>query len=136
MDTIIYTGRLVTVTCWCGIHYAIPESLNEWANKAPSNAVYCPLGHEWVRRETEAAKLRKQLERERSHAASLSAIVDQETARADHEAARARGYKGALTKTKKRIGRGVCPACNRHFANVERHMSTRHPDFESDHVHG
>ncbi|MBV6448554.1 hypothetical protein [Nitrosomonas sp.] len=34
----------------------------------------------------------------------------------------ARAYKGQATKIKRRVGRGVCPCCNRHFENLERHM--------------
>lgn len=37
--------------------------------------------------------------------------------------------KGQLTKTKKRIANGVCPCCNRSFANLERHMAGQHPDY-------
>jgi len=31
-----------------------------------------------------------------------------------------------LKTIKKRIHAGVCPHCNRHFQNVERHMKTKH----------
>jgi hypothetical protein len=128
-ETLAYTGQLVIVTCWCGINHAIPSDLNAWANASAKNAVHCPLGHEWVRRESEAAKVRRQLERERERATLLRSRVDQERARGDHEAARARGYKGALTKVKKRVGNGVCPCCQRSFPDLAAHMAGQHPDY-------
>lgn len=43
-----------------------------------------------------------------------------------------RATKGRLTKTKKRIANGVCPCCNRHFVNLERHMTGKHPDYTKE----
>jgi hypothetical protein len=39
------------------------------------------------------------------------------------------GIKGVLTKVKRRVGKGTCPCCKRHFVNVERHMKVKHPSF-------
>jgi hypothetical protein len=82
---------------------------------------YCPNGHNMGWDETEedrqrarAERLERQLanaqEGERSYRASLIAT------------------KGALTKARKRADKGVCQHCNRHFANVERHVAHMHPD--------
>lgn len=128
-QTLIYSGHLTVVTCWCGMRHAIPVELHEDAKQNPKNGVFCPLGHEWVVRESEADKLKRQLERERNRSTSLRGALDRTEAEAKHQAQRAAGFKGALTKAKKRIGKGVCPACNRHFENVERHMHTQHPDL-------
>lgn len=35
--------------------------------------------------------------------------------------------KGQVTKIKNRVGNGVCPCCNRTFANLGRHMTHQHP---------
>lgn len=32
-----------------------------------------------------------------------------------------------LSRKMKRVGNGVCPCCNRTFANLARHMKTKHP---------
>jgi hypothetical protein len=37
--------------------------------------------------------------------------------------------KGQLTKARNRAKAGLCPCCNRHFTNVERHVKSKHPDF-------
>lgn len=119
--TLTHRTELVLETCWCGIGHAIPSSL---ARQAEENGttVYCPLGHAWSCTETEVDKLRKQV-------AAKTAQLDQEKARTRTLEASRNALKGEITKAKKRVGKGVCPCCNRHFANVERHMSTQHPDF-------
>lgn len=37
--------------------------------------------------------------------------------------------RGVVTKTKNRIGKGVCPCCNRTFVELARHIATKHPDY-------
>lgn len=34
-----------------------------------------------------------------------------------------------VKKIRKRVGRGACPCCKRSFTNLQRHMTTKHPDF-------
>lgn len=61
-----------------------------------------------------------------------SAAVDQlNTVRQqrDHIERRRRGEKAAKTRIKNRIARGVCPCCNRTFANLAKHMAGQHPDY-------
>jgi hypothetical protein len=57
----------------------------------------------------------------------------QNAARLEDEAAAARrreiAAKGQLTKHRKRSAAGTCPCCNRTFANMGRHMKTKHPEF-------
>jgi hypothetical protein len=33
---------------------------------------------------------------------------------------------------KKRAVAGVCPCCNRHFRELERHMASKHPKYASE----
>ena len=42
---------------------------------------------------------------------------------------RANGYKGHATRISKRVKNGVCICCNRTFADLARHMATKHPTF-------
>lgn len=37
--------------------------------------------------------------------------------------------RGQLTKLKRRVSNGVCPCCNRSFADLHRHMTEKHPDY-------
>jgi hypothetical protein len=128
MPTLTYTETLTTVTCVCGINYAIPEDLYDQLKRHPlssagSKTVYCPLGHTWgIVGKSEADKMRELLEQERRHAASLTSKLDQE--KAAHSST-----KGQLTRTKKRVANGVCPCCHRNFVQLARHMTTKHPGY-------
>jgi hypothetical protein len=123
----IATQTLVVVSCYtCSIEYAIPERLNQKALDHPKGTpnytqLFCPNGHAWVYiGETEAQKLKRQLEWSRDHAASLAADRDQ--ARASLAATR-----GQVTKLRKRVVAGACPfGCRRHFADLARHVATKH----------
>ena len=78
-------------------------------------------------------------ERERNRANRLQSQLDQQQARA-RDLLEERGQlerrlsaqRGVLTRVKNRIIKGVCPCCNRHFADLSRHMQTQHPDFASE----
>lgn len=92
---------------------------------------YCPgcrTSQRWdqesiVEREKRLRKnTETQLQRERaSHDQTKASLT---TAKLQRSAA-----KGQLTKVKNRVGKGVCPCCNRTFANLQRHMTGQHPDF-------
>lgn len=123
-----YAGQLVVLRCWCGIQHAVPEALygeqlRQHNDGQSSTPIYCPLGHKHCPAgESEIARVRRQLESTRAqHDQTRAALRDAQASRA--------ALKGVVTKTKKRIGKGVCPCCNRHFANVERHMAGQHPEY-------
>jgi hypothetical protein len=128
MTTLNYTETLVVRHCWCGIAHGIPENLSRRADEDGID-VFCPLGHVWVIKDTEIKKLRRKL------AAEEAARADEERRRrAAQDLLRAEershaATRGHLTRTKKRIGNGVCPCCGRHFTDVERHMASKHPDY-------
>lgn len=127
VGTLRYSGTLDIVTCWCGIPHAIPAELNDYRLRKHRDgqdlAVYCPLGHGYV----PSGTAQVELERERRERAEARAghLKDQLQASERSNAA----LRGVVTRTKRRIGKGVCPCCNRHFANVEQHMLTRHPEY-------
>lgn len=120
-----YTETLITTHCWCGIALAVPKALYDHAKDDAKNGIYCPLGHTFVFRDDYKSKLEKErVERER---AEKRARANLELLR--HEERSHAATRGHLTRTKKRVGNGVCPCCNRHFTNLERHMHTKHPDY-------
>lgn len=136
-DTIRHSTTLVVEECpACHIVHGIPATLRDLAlersQAAPGETlwVFCPNGHRWsYTGRNEAQRLKEQLEWERQYRLSISAQADQLKAEVKHERSRVKGYQGQLAKTKKRIGNGVCPCCNRHFTNVERHMASKHPNY-------
>lgn len=84
----------------------------------------CPNGHSWVFHDgpTEEEQLKKEASRLRDRIAA-------EQARADQTEASLRATRGVVTRQKRQLGRvqnGVCPKCNRHFVNLERHMANKH----------
>ena len=90
---------------------------------------YCPAGHRQSYTESTVQQLQKELkrkeevlQREREWNESLRKSRD-----AAHRSAAA--YKGKVTRIKNRIHNGVCPCCNRHFENLQRHMKNKHPEF-------
>jgi hypothetical protein len=136
--TLSFTGEIVVTTCWCGIRHGVPRELYDFQKRQHNNGqkqqgIYCPLGHYWeFSGKGEAERLREEKERlERVTAAKERSleIVREQRDRAQRSNA---ALRGVVTKTKRRIGNGTCPCCNRHFSNVERHMKSQHPQFAAD----
>ncbi len=101
-----------TMTCGeCGVHFKVPSGFQR-ERKERGLTWYCPNGHGRVYRETDVERLTRELEAER-------------TARRNN-AARADKLEKDLASLTKRISAGVCPKCQRHFVNVERHMKAKH----------
>ena len=128
MTTLTYSGTLVVVTCWCGMAHAVPEELRDYQLRQHRDdrnpiGIYCPLGHSHIPAgEGEAERLRKQLEREQQRLAATRDLLA-------HEERSHAATRGHLTRTKKRVGNGVCPCCGRTFQQLARHMKVKHPDY-------
>lgn len=120
-ERIGFNGQLTVVDCGtCGIVYAIPSEverrLRYWtsaASKTNYASTYCPNGHHWHYTGLNST----QVERERAEAAERELAV----ARAQRDAA-----ERETKRLKKRAEAGVCADCNRTFANVARHVRSKH----------
>lgn len=133
------TTTLVTEECCkCHILFAIPKALQdnllEW--RGPNGReFFCPNGHaQHYIGETEAQRLKRELdeakariERVERQKLYLNQCADQDQAAIRDLSNQVRGQKAAKTKLLRRITNGVCPCCQRSFADVQRHMSTKHP---------
>lgn len=110
----------------CGIEYAIPEKMAEHA-KANGGYHHCPNGHSWgwSKEGSEVTRLRRERDRLKQAEARLQDEIEDERRRTA-------AAKGQVTKLKNRAVAGVCPCCNRSFANLRRHMKAKHPDFTTD----
>lgn len=120
--TLTVSQDLRTQNCIsCGVLFAFPEELDNRLRQTHA-AFYCPSGHSQVYLgKTEAEKLREQLvEKERLLTVARCAEVNERNARQRIE----RQHKRIC----KRVHNGVCPCCNRTFANLARHMATKHPE--------
>ena len=108
----------------CGVDFAMTDDLIR-ARRRDGKTFWCPNGHPQSYTETDATRLKKaQQELERARATQTH-LRDQRDA-AERSAS---AYKGQVTRIKKRVGNGVCPCCNRSFANLGRHMAGQHPDY-------
>lgn len=111
----------------CGVVWMMPASLVRQCRDNGAS-FYCPNGHGAVFRESEVERLKKQLEAEKKRTAWA-----EENGKNLREQLLAEEQKTARVKRKLgRVGKGVCPCCNRSFQNVRRHMETKHPKFDGE----
>jgi hypothetical protein len=129
VTTQLYTG-VIEVRCCpvCGIHYGVEEG---WLDRKrqTGGSWHCPNGDSLVFTETELDRQKARAERAERQRDSAYRERDREAENAEHARFRARAEKAAKTRLKNRIAKGVCPCCNRHFANVQRHIESQHPDY-------
>lgn len=118
---------LKPITCsheGCGVHFALDAKFVE-ARRGDQATWYCPNGHpRWYPPgESDEAKLR------RAEAQKVALRDQLEAATREAESVRV-----ALLRDRQRFANGVCPCCNRSFDNVRRHMTTKHPDYDTTKV--
>src|SRR5688572_4231489 len=107
----------------CGLEFSVPRAFYE-LKKADSTVWRCPNGHE---RYFPRGKSREELLREELDRTERNLKFEKRQRRLAEK--QAQSFKGQVTKIKNRVGKGVCPCCNRSFVNLQRHMHTQHPDF-------
>jgi hypothetical protein len=122
-----WLGDFEVHTCGtCGISFGVPLSLME-QRRMDGKGWSCPNGHTWFYTgEDEEEKAKRLLKAERDRSARLAAQLDQT------EASRS-ALKGVVTKQRnklERVSKGVCPCCNRSFADLRKHMKTKHPSYD------
>lgn len=133
----ILSIEFVSITCCrsgCGLTFAVPE---RWSDDRRKDHLtfYCPNGHQ--QGFYGKTSLEKNLDialAEKLRLESSLEFTRKQRDRAQKETimqkGRATRFKNDRDRIKTRIANGVCPCCNRHFVNVERHMSTQHPKFK------
>lgn len=123
MPTQTYSGTLVLVTC-CNCHVPFGMSIDHYNDRREDHqGFYCPNGHrQHFTGPSEKEQLRRQLKW-----AEADAVHQRDQREAAERSNRA--LKGVVTKTKRRVGKGVCPCCTRSFQNLADHMATKHPDY-------
>lgn len=109
----------------CGVVIVLPSDYE--AHRRRDHATfYCPNGHtQYYPSKSTEETLREQL------AAKDRALTFERERAATNYAAREKAER-ANRKLKKRISGGACPCCNRAFTNLQRHMTTKHPDFTKE----
>lgn len=131
--TITVSTILNTITCPnCGGIYAIAKDYQDEARKLGNfkkcwTCPYCTTERGYGRGELQ--NLKELLDQEKRSTEYLRRQRDNALAESDHFRRSRDGMKGALVKVKKRVGKGVCPCCNRHFSNLQAHMENKHPEY-------
>lgn len=118
----------------CGIHFGLERSFVA-SRRADHLKFYCPNGCRvnWSG-PSEAERLKNQLAAATAREDQLKAELQSKRVMLSQERSRVRGLRGMITKTKKRVGHGVCPCCTRTFQNVARHMASQHPEYAGEAV--
>lgn len=117
--------------CVCGEPIVMSEAMSQ-AFHRNHRTYYCVKGHrQYWPQESDIEKecrLRKEAENSAERERTWRNVAEEDRDCAERSAA---AYKGHLTRTRNRIGNGVCPCCNRAFKNLADHMQTKHPDYAS-----
>lgn len=131
MTTVFLSGITMKVEhcISCGIPFTVPQNVYE-KHLEEGGFHYCPNGHGqgWDKSRSKRAaeeREREELRRERDRLAQQVAQKEDEVIAEIHLRHEA---EKKLAKVEKRIKAGVCPCCNRHFANLERHMASKHKE--------
>lgn len=136
------TASLVDVTAtdtfarqdciYCGVVFYWPAFLDRRA-RYHARGFWCPgCGKSMVYRETEADRLRKELERERERLAAERTYASRQYEAAQAARRQATALKGVVTRTKRRIAAGKCVRCSCEFPDLAAHMAEAHPDYSPD----
>lgn len=128
-------GDFVEIKCCaCAVVFGLNRSYYEGAKQAgPQLWWHCPNGHKqhFPHGPSEADKLRKERDTLKQQMAYKEDRLRAEVAQREAAQNSARAFKGVATRMKNRVSRGVCPCCNRTFADLQRHMATKHKGYEA-----
>lgn len=124
---------LTTITCSeCGIAFGVPEHWRS-TKRSDHSTFWCPNGHrQHYPGQSEAERLKSELEVERRRHEFTRNDRDAQRGRADRIEKRRQAQKGITTKLKRRIAAGRCPSCKTTFAQLEAHMAAEHPHYCGD----
>lgn len=130
MQELNFSVTLTRMSCGeCAGTFAINEQyrLQRKEKGGSWNCPYCKTS--WSYSESTVNELKRELAVEKNRTELAIKRKEWAEQEAKVERNRAGAYKGIITKIKSRVSKGVCPCCNRTFANLARHMGTQHPDY-------
>jgi hypothetical protein len=138
MPTILEIATtFVAITCGgCGAVFALSET-HQRQLRDTGKTFYCPNGCPRAYCESTVTRLEKELKEKQDALDRQKIRLSQAEADARCERNRAERLKrsrdatrGVVTRIKNRVKNGVCPCCNRTFADLQRHMANQHPEWE------
>lgn len=92
---------------------------------------HCPWGHaqRFTLGPSEAELLRKERDTLKQRVAMVENQAEEDREGRRFAERQAAAFKGVATRTRNRISKGVCPCCNRTFANLQAHMASKHAGY-------
>lgn len=112
--------------CRCGTTIALDKTLYE-ALHQNHETFWCPNGHQ---QHFMGKSYKEQLDEANKKLNQERKLREWAENAADKERERLKRLKAQKQRMMKRIKNGVCPCCKRSFANLHRHMATKHPEFK------
>lgn len=114
----------------CKERFALNDETEATLRKS-SATFHCPWGHQqhFPLGPTETDLLRKERDTLKQQAARLEDERRRQRERAEAAERSAAAYRGVATRTRNRVSKGICPCCNRTFANLANHMKGQHPGY-------
>lgn len=103
--------------------------------RGPNGISYsCAYGHaqHLIIGESDEEKLRRERDRLTQRLAEKDDEIKRQREVREATERQLSAAKGRITKIKNLVSKGVCPCCNRQFANLHRHMTTEHPTFTAE----
>ena len=125
-----FTDTLVVLECGeCGATFGMTAAFQR-DRQNDHRTFYCVNGHpRHYPGQSAQEKAEAEAERQRQRADRLWRDALARAEERDHARRQAAASRGVVTRMKRRIGKGVCPCCNRTFADLGRHMAGQHPEF-------
>lgn len=132
LDVLVHPASMVVETCCnCGIFFAMPKDYQE-RRRFDGENFFCPVGHPQHYTTSEKTRLERALKEAQERADREELWHRNANSRAAALERSRNAIRGHLTRIRKRVGAGCCPACKRHFENLERHMESKHPGFADE----
>jgi hypothetical protein len=134
--TVVHVTLVPVTCCSCGGVYGLSERYQRerYEKGGTWHCPYCEVATHY--RTSEVERLKSELARTKQRAEHREAALQDESKfyqdRAARNEKRRRAEKAAKTRIKNQIGRGICPCCNRGFANLGQHMQSQHPEFTQE----
>lgn len=129
MTQTVLTTLAVQECCNCGVAFGMPEALDE-KRQDDGEWFWCPNGHRQHYSKPRIQVLKDKLAAsERATERQRLRVIQADEQREATERS-LRSTKGHLTRARRRIVHGTCPYCHRHFKDVARHMTSKHPKLK------
>jgi len=114
----------IETCCNCGTPFGIEHTLRmRFLDERPGATFYCPNGH------AQHYLGKTDVQRERDARIRAEARAARAEDQAEVNERRRRAEKGQRTRILNRIHNGVCPHCKRTFADLSKHMESKHADL-------